>query len=289
MGRLLALASTISLLCWTASAAEPSGLAADAARLGHAVTEMRGLVRVQASDSARLGDLEARLGQLEEEIRRLTGRIEEMEYRLDRAGSAAQVEQPAPRQTSKLVEPPPAPTQEAAAPPPRSLVPSAPAADPSAEQGYVLGTLPSGSVGGGTSTAPAQTARVDSSGVRYEDGLSQLQAGRWAEAEQTFTRFIEANPKDQRAPTAAFWIGETQYQRKDYSTAAAVFAKNYRTYGDKAPRAADNLLKLGMSLAALGDAARACQTFAELAKRHPDASPAIKQTLVREQAANGCS
>ena len=59
--------------------------------------------------------------------------------------------------------------------------------------------------------------------------------------------------------------------------------------GQEAPRAADNLLKLGMSLAAMGERDKACQTFAELAKRHPNASAPIRQALSRERTAAGCS
>ena len=44
-----------------------------------------------------------------------------------------------------------------------------------------------------------------------------------------------------------------------------------------------------MALAAMGDRDRACQTFAELAKRHPNAPAPIRQALSREKAAAGCS
>ena len=67
-----------------------------------------------------------------------------------------------------------------------------------------------------------------------------------------------------------------------------MFARNYRTYGQDAPRAPDNLLKLGMALAAMGDRDKACQTFAELGKRHPNASAPIRQALSREKTAAGC-
>ena len=96
-------------------------------------------------------------------------------------------------------------------------------------------------------------------------------------------------PDDARAPTASYWLGETYFFRKDYPTAASVFARNYRTYGEVAPRAPDNLLKLGMSLAAMGDRDKACQTFAELAKRHPNAPAPIRQALSREKSAAGCN
>ena len=58
--------------------------------------------------------------------------------------------------------------------------------------------------------------------------------------------------------------------RKDYADRGPAFARNYRTYGQDARHGAGQLLKLGMSLAAMGERDKACQTFAELAKRHPE-------------------
>ena len=139
--------------------------------------------------------------------------------------------------------------------------------------------------------APGQQARLVPEGAdaAYKGALDLLQTGNWPSAEQSFTSFVKDYPDDPRAPTASYWLGETYFFRKEYPTAASVFARNYRTYGQEAPRAADNLLKLGMSLAAMGERDKACQTFGELAKRHPNASAPIKQALSRERTAAGCS
>ena len=123
----------------------------------------------------------------------------------------------------------------------------------------------------------------------YRQALDQLQAGGWADAGQTFDTFAKSYPDDPRVPTASYWVGETYFFRRDYSTAAAMFARNYQTYGPAAPRAADNLFKLGMTLAAMWDRDKACQVFAELGKRHPNASPALLQALGREKTAAGCN
>jgi tol-pal system protein YbgF len=174
--------------------------------------------------------------------------------------------------------------------------PSIIAPDDAARQGYVLGTIPQDALqrrpAPATPGAPAQQqARLAPPGADavYRQALDQLQAGSWASAEQSFESFVASYPNDPRASTASYWIGETYLFRKDYPTSAAVFARNYRNYGEEAPRAADNLLKLGIALAAMGDKDRACQTFAELAKRHPNASAPIRQALNRERTAAGCS
>ncbi len=225
----------------------------------------------------------ARIQQLEEDLRRLTGRVEELEFaqrRLEaRQGEGAATPGPGP-------SPPPAsPAPTAAAPEPRPTPGTPPAAaavepDAAARQGYVLGTLPEGTLRDRPATPPAADG--------YEAGLDFLQAARWAEAEQAFAAFVQENADDPRAPAASYWLGETYLLRKDYQTAAAVFARNYRTYGDGAPRAPDSLLKLGVALAALGEREKACQSFAELAKRHPNAPAPIRQELSRRRSAAGC-
>ena len=153
----------------------------------------------------------------------------------------------------------------------------------------MLGTIPEDALRGQPAvkapTLPAPSpdgvgvqARLQPEGAdaTYKGALDLLQAGKWADAEQAFTSFVQDYPDDPRAPTASYWLGETYFFRKDYPTAASVFARNYRTYGDDAPRAPDNLLKLGMSLAAMGDRDKACQTFGELdqaAPQRPGADP----------------
>jgi tol-pal system protein YbgF len=286
----------------TAQAADLGALRRDAAQLGHELSQVR---LTQAQDpTLRTAALEVRLSRLEELLRQLTGRIEEAEYaqrqttaRIDRLVADLDARLPG---LAAAPEPPPAsppPQQQALAPapvepPPRPVPPSIIAPDQSAQQGYVLGTIPQGTLEGRPEAQPpslqARLAPQGADGI-YRQALDQLQAGSWAEAEQSFDSFVASYPDDPRASTASYWIGETYLFRKDFPTAASVFARNYRTYGQEAPRAPDNLLKLGMALAAMGDRERACQTFAELGKRHPNASAPIRQALAREKTAAGCA
>ncbi len=275
---------------------------------------MAGIV---APASAQLADpgraaLEVRILQLEEEIRGLTGRIEELEYqqgqlrtRLERLVDAVDerlrtVESRQGPAEAAGSEPPPAveateppPPVVAAPPQPRQPAPTAQARAPapdvepdsSAQRGYVLGTIPRGAALGAPTAPPPATGTE----TGYDAALKLLQAGRWNEAEQAFQGFLDASPNDPRASSAAYWLGETFYFRKDYQNAAAAFARNYRTYGPDAPRAPDNLLKLGMSLRALGDREKACQTYGELARRHPNAPLPVRQILTREHSAAECA
>ncbi len=285
--------------CAPAAAADPSALRAQMGELRAELGEIR-LAQAQVPDP-RSAALEVRLSRLEELMRQLTGRIEEVEHaqrlsaaRIDKlvadldarlpGGAGPTAASPAARATASTPEPAPRPV------PPSIIAP-----DDAARQGYVLGTIPQDALqdqpAPRSPATPAPQARLAPQGADgvYRQALDDLQAGGWAAAERSFDTFVKSYPDDPRASTASYWIGETYLFRKDYPTAASVFARNYRTYGEEAPRAADNLLKLGMALAAMGDRDRACQTFAELAKRHPNASAPIRQALARERTASGCS
>ena len=309
---LVAMLAGLLVTAWPAGAADPGSLRSDLGRLQAELAALRRVELAQLQEPAlRTAALEVRLSRLEEVLRRLTGRIEEVEYaqrqtsaRLDAlvsdldarlpGGSVATARAPA---QAPAAEPPPAPA--VARPPARESII---APDAAARQGYVLGTIPEDAVRGQPAVkaptlpapspnAPGAQARLQPEGAdaTYRSALDLLQAGKWADAEQVFTSFVQDYPNDSRAPTASYWLGETYFFRKDYPTAASVFARNYRTYGDAAPRAPDNLLKLGMSLAAMGDRDRACQTFGELTKRHANAPAPIRQALSREKSASGCN
>lgn len=217
---------------------------------------------------------------------------------------AAPAARPTPLTPSVAARQEPAPLPAIARPAAPAPATSSIAPDASAQKGYVLGTIPEDALRG--QPVPRQPdlpppgqggeaqARLESEGATtppasYEAGLELLQANRWAEAEQAFTAFVQQNPNDPRAATASYWLGETYLLRKDYANAAAVFARNYRTYGPDAPRAPDNLLKLGVALAGMGQREKACQSFAELAKRHPNAPAPIRQALSRERTSAGCT
>lgn len=222
--------------------------------------------------------LTARLMELEEELRRMRGRVEELEYQQGRLQQ---------RQDDLLAD-----VDRRLSAVDGSRTPPA-ATDPAAQPETTAagGAAPAAAVSGAGAAAAAQQAATrpaEGSKARYDQALALLQGGDWQGAQQVFESFLESWPEDALAPNAAYWLGETHYIRRDFEGAAARFARNYQTYGGDAPKAADNLLKLGMSLGALGDVDKACQTFAELDKRHPNAPAAITQALARERAAAGC-
>jgi tol-pal system protein YbgF len=106
-------------------------------------------------------------------------------------------------------------------------------------------------------------------------------------AETSFRSFLRKYPGDRLAGEANYWLGEVLFQRQRYRDAAEAFltvSTRYETLG-KAP---DALLRLGQSLAALGEKDSACATFSEVGRKYPRASVHIKQGVEREQKRSGC-
>lgn len=216
-----------------------------------------------------VADLQTRISDLEDRIRQLTGQVEEQGYKitqLQRDLETAQKAQPAAPATPPAAAAP-APATPAAAPAPTTPAPAAPAAAPAQP---VTGNLPAGSASN-----------------QYAAAFALLQQGNYPGAEQAFRAFLKANPKDQLAGNAQYWLGETLYVRKDYSKAAEEFLKGYQSYptSSKAP---DSLLKLALSLTGLGQNQQACQTLARLNQDFPALNLTLKQRADQERARLQC-
>jgi tol-pal system protein YbgF len=121
----------------------------------------------------------------------------------------------------------------------------------------------------------------------YEQAYGDLLQRDYPAAETGFAKVVKTYPKDPLAGSAQYWVGETYYVRKQYKKAADSFLAAYRKYSssDKAP---DSLLKLGMSLAALGQKDAACSTFAELNDKFPDMHDHLRNQAKGEADKAGC-
>jgi tol-pal system protein YbgF len=117
--------------------------------------------------------------------------------------------------------------------------------------------------------------------------MGLLTQANYPAAEQAMRSFVARWPKDPLAGNAQYWLGETFYVRKDYGNAATAFAQGYEKY-PKSAKAADDLLKLGMSLANLNQKPDACRAYARLQHDFPAAGPPIKDRLASEKQRAGC-
>ncbi len=121
----------------------------------------------------------------------------------------------------------------------------------------------------------------------YARALGDLQAGNYAGAELDLAELLATHPAHELAGNAQYWLGETHYVRRQYKRAAQAFLSGYTTY-EKSPKAPDSLLKLGMTLTALGEKTTGCDAFAELGAKFPDASIAVKKRADIERKRANC-
>jgi tol-pal system protein YbgF len=126
-----------------------------------------------------------------------------------------------------------------------------------------------------------------SASQQYNAAFGLLKQANYPAAEEALRGFIAQHPKDPLAASAQYWLGETYYARGRYGEAASAFAEGYKTY-PKGPKAADDLLKLGMSLARANQKQNACVALAQLDHDFPHPGSAIKETATAEKKRLGC-
>lgn len=121
-------------------------------------------------------------------------------------------------------------------------------------------------------TTPGQqvsgaSALVPSSGSEekreYDLALAALKESRFADAENLFATFMQKNTHSELMGNAYFWYAESFYRRNEFDKAAVHYLKGYKQY-PKSPKAADNLLKLALSLGELKKYKDACAMLSKL-------------------------
>jgi tol-pal system protein YbgF len=274
------------------------------------------VLRINRLEEA-LRQANGRIEELENAQRRLESQLQkfrqDVEYRLgDRSGGAPT--------DSDVAEAPLAPDQPAAAPRPRRSDAFDPDADPNApgaprplgstapsaplvreSPAPLVRETPPGApleLGKGPAPAvppPASGPTVVGSGVamldqpreQYNAALQAFQAGQYPEAENGFKTFLAANPAHRLSPDAIFYIGETYLQRSRPREAAEQFLKVTTDYS-KSSRAPESMVRLGQTLAALGNSEQACATLGEFGRRYPTASASVKKLAEHESAKDHC-
>ena len=135
---------------------------------------------------------------------------------------------------------------------------------------------------------PDQTLPDGTPTEQYEYALSLLMiTAKYHTAEQAFRSFLEQNVDHPLAANAQYWLGETYYVRKNYAEAAAAFIEGYTRYPEGS-KSADNLLKLGMSLAALENKDDACASLGEFDMRFPDVDPRLRRQADQQKEKLSC-
>ncbi|MEW9806115.1 tol-pal system protein YbgF [Mesorhizobium sp. ZMM04-5] len=157
-----------------------------------------------------------------------------------------------------------------------------------AQQAPVRQAVPNKPAGQGLDeTRVAALPATDDPDELYRNSYEFILSGDYDTAEKGFRDHIERFPSDQKAADANFWLGEALLAQKKYRDAAEVFLAANKDY-PSSKKAPDMLLKLGMSLVGLDQRDVACATYAEIGKRYPDISVALKDRVKQEQALAAC-
>jgi tol-pal system protein YbgF len=258
---------------------------------------------------------EVRFQQYDQQMSQLTGQIEQLELKInDLADKFDRAQKDTEFRLNELEQKMgggmtvantgamPAPSGDAGAAPAQTQAavdPGAPPQPVQPTQPGVMGTLstdqmqnlPQAPAGAAEQAAAGAAASVvlpgDTPQQQYEYATGLVQRGAYSEAEIALKSFVSEHPKDPLAGNAQYWLGETYYVRSDFKNAAVAFAEGYQKY-PKSAKAADNLLKLGMSLGQTGRNPDACTAFRQLDKQFPDASQAIKDRASRAKQRYKC-
>lgn len=121
----------------------------------------------------------------------------------------------------------------------------------------------------------------------YAHAMSLLRKGDYEAAEVALTAFLEAHGNSRLAGNAQYWLGETYYVRARYQDAARAFLAGYQTYASS-PKAPDSLLKLGITLLALGQTQDGCLALSEVSRTFPKAPQSVKLRAEQERSRAGC-
>jgi tol-pal system protein YbgF len=138
---------------------------------------------------------------------------------------------------------------------------------------------------GGQADVLATTALTGTSSDEYDLAYGYVLTGDYDLAEESFRNWLVSG--DPQEANARFWLGESQLQQGKYREAANEFLAVYKS-APESNKGPDALLKLGVSLSALGESAAACATFAEVGRRYPNASPTLLTRVNDEAGRSGC-
>ena len=206
-------------------------------------------------ESAAIGDLFSRVTRLEEQNRKLEGTTEELEHKINLLEKENAELKKAAEQ--KKLAPPAAVTP----------APKTTAEDPKIEI-KSDNTEPKIIINKNEPTPPAPPVIAEkkpetssSPNKDFETAFALMAEQKIDESRAAFEKFTKKYPNSSLSGEAFYWLGEMDFDAKDYNNAAINYLKGYRDY-PKGTKAAENILKLALTLQELGKTSEACQNLA---------------------------
>ncbi len=121
----------------------------------------------------------------------------------------------------------------------------------------------------------------------YDLAYGYVLTGDYPFAEVHFKAWLGQFPDHALADDARFWLAEAQLKQGKNQEAASGFLDLYKRVPNS-PKGPDTLVKLGVALVGLGEKEAACATFAEVARKYPDATGATRARVANEQQRADC-
>lgn len=227
-------------------------------------------------------DLTIRVAEMERQLQALTGRVEELAWKLDQ--NAARLDTlssiasgsttsgsgsfEAPQRYETYDEPYLGESQPAVTPPSDTAGP----ADLYTGDGMETSSIPLASGADGL----------------YDQGFNALLVGDYMTAEAAFEAFLQNHSDDPRAPDVQFRLGEIYLATGADQQAARAFLNHVKTWPDDA-RAQESYLKLGTALNNLGKGQEACKVFALMDEKFTGIPLNLQNRLATERSRAGCA
>ena len=237
-----------------------------------------------------------KLNEIEDQFRELTNKFEEVNFKLDKLSSrVTKIQSDSQLRFSDLEN---SNTENKKTKTKKILPGSSQPADFGANPGYSVSNLPEKQET--SSIESAQTVITEEPEKResllpdkppqeqYEFAVSFMKIGDYETAEFALKEFIQKNKDHDLAGNAQYWYGETFRIRQLYSDAATAYLDGYQNY-PKSKKAADNLLKLGITMVQLGEKDQGCKMISGVKKEYPKATKSVLQKAQYEQKKFKCN
>ncbi len=132
-------------------------------------------------------------------------------------------------------------------------------------------------VAGGTKPAPTSAApkAAEAEARAYDAAQEQRRIGNYPAAIAAFQNFVAQYPKSPLAHRAMYWIGDSQYNQRDFKNAIMSQNKLIVAWPESAS-VPDALLNIASCQIELGDSATARKTLDGLVTRYPSSDAAEK-------------
>ena len=236
-----------------------------------------------------------KLNEIEDQFRELTNKFEEINFKLDKLSTrVTKIQSDTQLRFSDLEQETPEKLTKKKVELPGTSKPK----DFGANPGYQTSNLPDqqtiASVESAQTVITEEPEKTESllpnkpAKDQYEFAVSFMKIGDYETAEFALKEFIDKNKDHDLAGSAQYWYGETFRIRQLYSDAATAYLDGYQNY-PKSRKAADNLLKLGITMVQLGEKDQGCKMILGVKKEYPKANKSVLQKAQYEQEKFKCN